>query len=170
MRLQLLLPKGDPQEISSPAECKYAGCESREVQFHQPVEKALRDTMYNHVEVHRYRCLTCGRTFRVYPKGVSQGQISDRNTRLAVMLYLLGLSYGAVSLALSSLGVPLSKTEVYDTVQAAARRIPDMKREQVFGGVKTKAVGGDLTSVKCAAPVVAPSNLSRCDSRVSLDH
>ena len=26
----------------------------------------------------------------------------------------------------------------------------DMKREQVFGGVKTKAVGGDLTSVKCA--------------------
>src|SRR5437762_2314739 len=24
------------------------------------------------------------------------------------------------------------------------------KREQVFGGVKTKAVGGDLTSVRCA--------------------
>jgi hypothetical protein len=46
--------------------------------------------------------------------------------------------------------VPLSKTEVYNTVQAAARRIPGMKREQVFGGVKTKAVGGDLTSVKCA--------------------
>jgi hypothetical protein len=46
--------------------------------------------------------------------------------------------------------VALSKTEVYNTVQAAARRIPDLKREQVFGGVKTKAVGGDLTSVKCA--------------------
>jgi hypothetical protein len=56
----------------------------------------------------------------------------------------------AVSLAMESLGVSLSKTAVYDAVQAAARRIPDMKREQVFGGVKTKAVGGDLTSVKCA--------------------
>jgi hypothetical protein len=51
---------------------------------------------------------------------------------------------------LQSLGVPLSKTEVYYTVQATARRIHDMKREQVFAGVKTKAVGGDLTSVKCA--------------------
>ena len=69
---------------------------------------------------------------------------------LAVRLYLLGLSYGAVSLVLESLGVPLSKTEVYNTVQAAARRVPGMKREQVFAGVKTKAVGGDLTSVRCA--------------------
>ncbi|GAC1381543.1 MAG: hypothetical protein NVS4B7_02920 [Ktedonobacteraceae bacterium] len=66
------------------------------------------------------------------------------------MLYLLGLSYGAVSLALESLGVPLSKTQVYQTVQALAARIPDLKRDQVFQGLKTKAVGGDLTSVKCA--------------------
>jgi len=66
------------------------------------------------------------------------------------MLYLLGLSYGAVSLALESLGVPLSKTRVYEIVQATAARIPDLKREQVFQGVKTKALGGDLTSVKCA--------------------
>ena len=150
MRLQLLLPKVEPKEISIPLKCVYAGCGSKHVQMHQPVEKALRDTMHTHVEVHRYRCLTCGRTFRVYPKGVSQAQTSDRVKGLAVMLYLLGLSYGAVSLAMESLGVALSKTAVYDAVQAAARRIPDMKREQVFGGVKTKAVGGDLTSVKCA--------------------
>ncbi len=86
----------------------------------------------------------------MYPKGVSQAHTSDRVKGLAVMLYLLGLSYGAVSLALQSLGVPLAKTEVDNTVQAAARRIPGMKREQVFGAVKTKVVGGDLTSVKCA--------------------
>ena len=48
------------------------------------------------------------------------------------------------------MGVSLSKTAVYEAVQAAARRIPDMQREQIFGGVKTKAVGADLTSVKCA--------------------
>jgi transposase-like protein len=150
MRLQLLLPKVEPKEISEPVACGYAGCGSKEVQKHQLVEKALRDTMHQLVEVHRYRCLTCGRTFRVYPKGVSQAQTSDRVKGLAVMLYLLGLSYGAVSLAMESLGVPLSKTAVYEVVQAAARRVPGMKREQVFGGVKTKAVGGDLTSVKCA--------------------
>jgi transposase-like protein len=126
MRLQMMLPK----EISKPIACVHEGCESK-VQRHQEVQKALRDTKYTLVEVHRYRCLTCGRTFRVYPKGVSKAQVSDRVKGLAVMLYLLGLSYGAVSLAMESLGVPLSKTQVYDTVQAAARRIPGMKREQV---------------------------------------
>jgi transposase-like protein len=150
MRLQLLLPKVEPKEITEPGECVYAGCGSKRVQMHQSVEKGLRDTMHKQVEVHRYRCLECGRTFRVYPKGVSKAQTSDRVRGLAVMLYLLGLSYGAVSLALESLGVPLSKTEVYNTVQEVARRIPDMKRGRVFGEVKTKAVGGDLTSVKCA--------------------
>jgi transposase-like protein len=64
------------------------------------------------------------------------------------MLYLLGLSYGAVSLALESLGVPLSKSRVYEIVQEVATRIPDLKREQVFEGVKTVALGADLTSVK----------------------
>ncbi len=102
------------------------------------------------MEAHRYRCLKCRRTFRVYPPGVTHAQSSERVKGLAVMLYLLGLSYGAVSLALGSLGVPLSKTRVYETVQAAAARVPGLKREEVFEGVKTKAMGGDLTSVKCA--------------------
>ena len=150
MRLQLLLPKVEPKEIREPVACAYAGWGSKEVQKHQSVGKALRDTIYQRVEVHRYCCLKCGRTFRAYPKGVSQAQTSDRVKGVAVMLYLLGLSYGAVSLALESLGVPLSKTTVYEAVQAAARRVPGMKREQVFGNMKTKAVGGDLTSVKCA--------------------
>jgi transposase-like protein len=150
MRLHLLLAKVEPKAMPVPSKCGYGDCTSKQVRLHQPVKKALRDTMHQQVEAHRYRCLKCGRTFRVYPPGVSQAQTSDRVKGLAVMLYLLGLSYGAVSLALESLGVPLSKTEVYNTVQDASKRVPGMKREQVFAGVKTKAVGGDLTSVKCA--------------------
>jgi len=150
MRLHLLLPKVDPKALPVPAKCVYPDCTSKQVRLHQPVKKALRDTVHQQVEVHRYRCLKCGRTFRVYPPGVSQAQSSDRVKGLAVLLYLLGLSYGAVSLALDSLGVALSKTEVYETVQAVAARVPGLKREQVFQGVKTKALGGDLTSVKCS--------------------
>src|SRR5712692_523748 len=150
MRLHLLLPKVDPKAIPVPSKCAYANCKSLRVELHQPVKKALRDTVHQQVEVHRYRCLKCGRTFRVYPPGVSHAQSSDRVRGLAVMLYVLGLSYGAVSLALESLGVPLSKTRVYEIVQATAARIPDLKRDQVFQGMKTKALGGDLTSVKCA--------------------
>ncbi len=150
MRLHLLLPKVEPKGMAVPSKCAYADCSSKQVRLHQPASKALRDTVYKQVVVHRYRCLKCGRTFRVYPPGVSQAQSSDRVKGLAVVVYLLGLSYGATSLALGSLGVPLSKTEVYETVQAMAARVPGLKREQVFQGLKTKALGGDLTSVRCA--------------------
>ena len=45
MRLQLLLPKVEPKEISEPTACVHAGCGSKRVQMHQTVEKALRDTI-----------------------------------------------------------------------------------------------------------------------------
>jgi hypothetical protein len=65
------------------------------------------------------------------------------------MLYLLGLSYGATSLALDALGVYMSKTSVYEAVQAAAEKVPGLKRNEVFAGLRTPAIGADLTSVKC---------------------
>jgi hypothetical protein len=68
---------------------------------------------------------------------------------MGVMLYLLGLSYGAVELMLGALGVFLSKTSVYRAVQAAGERVPGMKRNELLGGYQTKAMGADLTGVKC---------------------
>ena len=65
------------------------------------------------------------------------------------MLYLLGLSYGAVSLVLEALGVHLCKSRVYEVVPAAAERAPGLKQEKVFEEMRTPALGGDLTSVKC---------------------
>jgi transposase-like protein len=148
MRLQLILPQVKPTEIQAPTACPYKGCDGKHFQFLQAVEKPLQDTRYSAVEAHRYECLRCHRTFRVYPRGVSRAQKSLRVKGLAVMLYLLGLSYGAVSLALEALGVYMCKSGVYDAVQAVAERVPGLKREKVFGGLKTPALGGDLTSVK----------------------
>jgi hypothetical protein len=68
---------------------------------------------------------------------------------MAVMLYILGLSYGAVEIVLSSLGMGIGKTSVYRAVQAVAKQVPGMKREKLLGGYKTKAVGADVTSVRC---------------------
>ena len=34
-------------------------------------------------------------------------------------------------------------------MQEAARQVPGLKRDQVFAGVRTPTLGGDLTSVKC---------------------
>jgi len=149
MRLQLILPRVEPNEMSLPSICPYEGCEGRHFRLHQEVRKPLKDTRFDSVVAQRYKCLRCERTFRLYPKGVSRAQTSQRVKGLGVMLYVLGLSYGATSLALEALGVYMCKTSVYEAVQAAAEEVPDMKRHEVFAGVQTPALGGDLTSVKC---------------------
>jgi transposase-like protein len=96
----------------------------------------------------RYGCRRCGRTFRVYPLGVNQDQTSKRLKGLAVLLYLLGLSYGAVALVLEALGHPLGKTAVYQAVQTAGERVPGLRHQAVQ--VKPwQALGVDLTRVKC---------------------
>src|SRR6266581_6016453 len=149
MRLRIVLPKVTPDAIKMPTRCVYAGCSGRKFHLRQEVAKPLRDTVYHEVQVHRYQCLRCKRTFRVYPEGSTSAQTSQRVKGLAVMLYLLGLSYGATSLALEALGVYLCKSRIYDAVQETAKRVSGLKRDQVFAGVKTPALGGDLTSVKC---------------------
>lgn len=149
MRLQLILPRVEPTETREPRECPYEGCGGRHFRFLQEVDKPLRDTVYPRVKAQRYCCLRCKRSFRVYPPGVSRAQSSQRLHGLAIMLYLLGLSYGAVSLALEALGAYLCKSQVYEVVQAAAERVPGLKREAIFEGVRTPALGGDITSVRC---------------------
>jgi transposase-like protein len=149
MRLHLILPSVEPDQITPPRQCPNPRCKSKRLYLHQQVPKPLRDTALRSVVVHRYRCLTCGHTFRVYPKGVTQDHTSQRVKGLAVLLYLLGLSYGATSLAMQALGIYMCKSRIYDTVQEAARRVPGLKRGEVFGSIKTPAMGGDLTMVKC---------------------
>lgn len=149
MRLQLILPRVNPAKMTPPTKCPCEGCQGRHFRLWQEVDKTLRDTVHHRVKVQRYQCLRCKRTFRVYPQGVSRAQTSQRVYGLAVMLYMLGLSYGAVSLALEGLGVYLCKSRVYEVVQAAAERVPGLKQEQVFKGIRTPALGGDLTSVRC---------------------
>jgi len=149
MRLHLILPVVEPNEFNKPIICPADGCEGKHFRLHQKVVKPLKDTVYREVMAHRYECLRCGRTFRVYPQGVSQAHTSQRVKGLAVMLYVLGLSYGAVSLTLEALGAYMSKSSVYETVQAAGRRVPGLRQGEVFAGVQTPAMGGDVTSVKC---------------------
>jgi transposase-like protein len=114
------------------------------------VPKPLRDTQLRDVVAQRYRCVRCGRTFRVYPQGVSHDQTSARLKGVAVMFYVLGMSYGAVATALAALGWPLSKVAVYYAVQEAGAAVVGLRREAVRrGGGRVVALGADLTSVRC---------------------
>jgi len=150
MRLSLILPPVRPERYPAVAICPHAGCEGRCFQHWQAVPKPLRDTQLAEVVAHRMRCVRCGRTFRLYPEGVSHDQTSARLKGVAVMFYVLGMSYGAVATALTALGWPLSKVAVYYAVQEAGAAVAGLRREaMVRGGGRIVALGADLTSVRC---------------------
>ncbi len=149
MRLKLILPRVDPDTYIEPEHCPHPGCPGKHFFPMQEVQKNVRDSQYETVKARRYKCLRCGHTFRVYPQGVSAAQVSQRLKGMAVMLYLLGLSYGAVVIMLEALGVNLSKSSVYRSLQAAAEVVPGLKQQELLQGYRTKALGADLTSVKC---------------------
>jgi transposase-like protein len=150
MRISVRLPKVKPGEYEGPEECVYAGCGGQHFKRHgqQGERKPLRDTRYEEVSSHRWKCLRCGRTFRVYPVGVSQAQQSDRLKAVSVLLYVLGLSYGAVTDFLEALGCAIGKTTVYRNVQAAGRVARLCQRVTVASGGKRPVVGTDGTYVK----------------------
>jgi transposase-like protein len=150
MRLSLILPPVQPEVYPAVTRCPSPGCGSPHVQHWQAVPKPLRDTQVQEVVAQRYRCVRCGRTFRVYPHGVSHDQTSARLKGVAVMFYVLGMSYGAVATALAALGWPLSKVAVYYAVQEAGAAVAGLRREAVArGGGRIVALGADLTSVRC---------------------
>jgi len=149
MRLNLILPKVEPTKYEYPKKCPRKGCPGMRYIPRQEVRKKIVDAQHPEVRAWRCECIECGHVFRVYPKGVSQKQISKRVNGMAVMMYILGLSYGAAEIVLSSLGMGIGKTSVYRAVQAVAEQVPGLKREKLLSGYKTKAIGADVTSVRC---------------------
>jgi transposase-like protein len=123
MRLKLVLPRVKVEEYMVLTMCPRGSCGATRFKLMRNVTKRPRDTALRGVVAKRYRCVRCGQTFRVYPSGVSRDQCSARLKRVAVLLYVLGLSYGAVALALQALGHLFGKTAVYNAVQAAGERV-----------------------------------------------
>jgi len=149
MRLNLILPKVEPIQFEFPKKCHRKGCGGVRFIPRQEVRKKIVDAQHREVTAWRYECVSCGHVFRVYPKGVNHKQISKRVNGMAVMMYILGLSYGAVEIVLNSLGMGIGKTSVYRAVQSVAEQVPGLKQERLLSGYKTKAVGADVTSVRC---------------------
>ena len=149
MRLKLLLPEVKPGQFTTPKQCARKGCKGKRFYPRQEVEKAVVDAKYRVVSAWRFECANCGCTFRVYPQGVGRQHMSHRVIGLAVMLYVLGLSYGAVSLVLEALGIGIGKSSVYRAVQAVAEKVPGMQHQKLIDGYRTGAVGADVTSVRC---------------------
>jgi len=162
MRLKVHIPNVEPELYEMPSECPYEDCHGTAFKEHQDgCPKALRDPQHEQVKAKRCRCLRCGRTFRLYPKGVSRAQQSDALKAFSLLLYLLGLSYGAVSDALGALEVLLSKplylgkTTVYRNVRAAGQKVRRLRQAWLRKGQRIRVLGTDTTKVKCKGEELA---------------
>ncbi len=150
MRIGVRLPKVEPDVYDKPEQCPYEECEGQHFKPHgtKGERKEIRDLEYQEVTSLRMRCLKCNRTFRVYPRGVSKAHQSDRLKAITVLLYVLGLSYGAVSDFLSALGQKICKTTAYNNTQDAGKQARKRQRETVKQGGKRPVIGADGTYVK----------------------
>jgi transposase-like protein len=105
MRIEVRLPKVEPEIYREVGVCPKCGGKAFRRYGKKGERKVIRDLRYEEVESHRYQCKQCGYRKRGYPVGVSRAQQSDRLKGMSVLLYILGLSYGGTSDFLGAVGV-----------------------------------------------------------------
>ncbi len=120
-----------------PSACPYCG--SMILQGWGKVAKPVRDPQLREVEVRRYRCGGCGRTFRHYPQGVDKGDRSVRLRQLAAIGWAFGLSLRKVTGLLGVFAVVLCHMSVWRDVQELAE---EMRRQAYHRRVKVLGVDG----------------------------
>ena len=120
-RITLRIPAVKPSPEDRPSSCPF--CSHPALQRWGRVSKPLQDPHLRTVEVHRYRCPACTKTFRHYPPGVTPGTQSQRLVVLAALLWALGLSLRGVESLLPHLGVPLSRMSVLRDVRALSAAV-----------------------------------------------
>ncbi len=92
--------------------------------------------------VRRYKCLSCAKTFRHYPAGITSKDQSRRTVVLAALMYGLGLSCSATSHLLEVLGVEVGKTTVWRDAQEAGEAL---RRKRPSGNRAVRVLGADET-------------------------
>ena len=117
----LQLPDVKRRSEGRPGKCPYCGGET--FQRWGQVRKPVKDNRYRTVQVYRYRCCRCGRTFRHYPEGVSNADQTERMKKLAGICWMLGLSCRRAEQILGAFGVLLSFMSVWRDVQVDAQQV-----------------------------------------------
>ena len=170
MRLRVQIPTVKPKVMRPVAECPYGDCDGRWFKLHQQhCDKAVRDMQYDQVQALRRKCLSCGRTHRVYPQGVSHAQQTDRVKGLSTLLYLLGISYRGVEDVFTAMGFYVSHATVWRNVQAAGEKARQLRQAWLARSGGVRVVGGDLTYVRCRGQEMVVGLVVDAQQDITLD-
>ena len=124
----LQLPDVKRKTETRPKKCRY--CRGETFQRWGRVKKPVRDNRYQNVQVYRYRCCSCHRTFRHYPEGIDQADQTQRLRKLAAIYWVLGMSLRATQIALSAFGIKISHMTVWRDLQEQAEQLGGRRRWQ----------------------------------------
>ena len=114
--------------------CPY--CQSDILQRWGRSSKLILDTHELSVEVHRYRCTACRRTFRAYPEGVDRHERSLRLRQIAALSWALGLSLEDVTNTFLEFGTHLSRSTIWRDGQEIIRFLPGKRRKNLVYQIK----------------------------------
>jgi transposase-like protein len=148
MKISLTIPDVNACPTARPRACPY--CDKPILHRHGTLTKPVRDHKVREVIVWRYKCVSCARTFRHYPSGITDKDQSRRTVVLAALMYGLGLSCSVVSHLLGALGVEVSKITVWRDAQEAGEAL---RRKRPAG--KVRILGADETIFKVRGREVA---------------
>jgi transposase-like protein len=143
MKINLVIPtvNAAPPAHQRPRGCPYCG--QPYLHRHGTLTKPVLDHKLSVVLVQRYKCVSCARTFRHYPSGITNKDQSQRTVVLAALMYGLGLSCSAASHLLGALGVDVSKITAWRDAQEAGEAL---RRKRPAGRVRV--LGADETVFK----------------------
>lgn len=144
----LQLPAVKRKNATRPQQCP--SCQGQTFQRWGKGCKRVRDNRYRSVEVFRYRCCRCHRTFRHYPPGVDRADQTQRLRKLAALLWVLGLSLRGVCAVLSAFGVRLSHMSVWRDIQEQAHLLEGGRQRRSVGVLGVDGVYLRLKGHKCA--------------------
>ena len=138
MKIRLVVPDVNAFPTERPRRCRY--CQGPYLHRHGSVPKPVRDHKLGEAIACRYKCASCGRTFRHYPSGITRKDQSRRTVVLAALMYALGLSCSAASHLLKALGAGVCKMTVWRDAQEAGQALRGSRpkgRVRVMGADET---------------------------------
>jgi len=119
--------KTNPAPGKRPKQCPYCG--SGVFQRWGQVTKPVKD-MGPDVDLYRYRCDDCQRTFRYYPKGIGRSDCSQGTRQLAALIWALGYSYRDISALFMDYEITLSRSMIGREGKALAARLHGLTLSQ----------------------------------------
>lgn len=136
--LSVRVPEVKDVTDGRPAGC--AACGAATLQSWGTVQKPIRDTTGSRtIQVRRYRCTACSRTFRHYPSGVTSAEQTGRLQVVAAMMWAMGLSLRSATAFLSLFGAGICHQTVWRDGVALGKQLG---QRRPHGPVRVLGVDG----------------------------